>query len=90
MVINRESYLQKCIVYHPPKYTQKFLSQTQREFIPRPPPPEIVYICMKLSFSTEEGPAKARPLQPELFFFFFHLNIREEVLLMKATERYQG
>ena len=79
MIINRESYLQKCIVHHPPKYTQKFLSQTQRELIPCPLPPGIVYICMKLSFSTEEGPAKPRPLQTELFFFFLFKHQRRGI-----------
>lgn len=47
-------------------------------------PPEIVHVCMKLSFSTGEGPAKPWPLQLGLFF---HWNFTEEVLLMKTMGR---
>lgn len=67
MIISYESYLQKPIVCHPPKYIWKFPLQLKIEFIF---PQEIVHIAMKLYFSIKERPAKPQPLQPGLSFAF--------------------
>lgn len=72
MIISYESYLQKPIVCHPPKYIQEFPLQLKIEFSV---PQETVHIATKLYFSTEERPAKPQPFSQGSLL---HLNFQEE------------
>ena len=71
MIINHELYLQKRIAHHPPKYTQKFLSQTQREFISPPTNQRLCTFVWNCLLVLKRGQLNLYPLRKRTFFFFF-------------------
>lgn len=72
MIINHESYLQKCVAHHAPKYTHKFLSQTHREFISPPANQRLCTFVWNCLLVLKRGQLNLDPFsQSSLFFFFF-------------------